>query len=446
MCDPVPPSAPLWVLQPATLDLLSVQLAREKLLPAPGGHLRDWRGVAELAGLAQDHNTYQKICNSQNRFMELFSVWKKQPEANVSHLWEILAQIDRFDARDDVADKMFEDIKVASENATKKGLELSKLQVPNAETEEALTMDDLDCIASGKPLPVYDAFILYGEEDADTIGEIVQQLEAQGLRILIKERDLLGGTFEHAAVMKLVSSRCNKLVPFFSKSFFSSVYNKFLVDFAQHHNLEANQRIGGKIIPIVGEQRCEIPANLSIYSKLRYDPNSKVFNFWEKLAKTINPSINYNPSLFPKEPSAGAEGKIRPAGPVEKFDVNSKASDNITEIKQKLKPSKQVNSVINTKPASNKKSNKRKESKKQVFSNILLKSDQSSSEPSSLESEMETGDSGALLLPEVPTHEPGGIAAWVKNVKSKLAGADRKSKDRKLKDKYKAAEASSSAC
>ena len=96
--------------------------------------------------------------------------------------------------------------------------------------------------------------------------------------------------------MKLVSSRCNKLVPFFSKSFFSSVYNKFLVDFAQHHNLEANQRIGGKIIPIVGEQRCEIPANLSIYSKMKFAPNTKLFNFWERLVKTINPHSHWCPS------------------------------------------------------------------------------------------------------------------------------------------------------
>ena len=47
------------------------------------------------------------------------------------------------------------------------------------------------------------------------------------------DRDLLGGLFEHTAVMKLISERCTKLMPFFTPTFFHSAHNQFLVDFAQ---------------------------------------------------------------------------------------------------------------------------------------------------------------------------------------------------------------------
>ena len=60
------------------------------------------------------------------------------------------------------------------------------------------------------------------------------------------------------------------------------------------------------------------------------------------------------------------------------------------------------------------------------------------SEPSSLESEV-NGDSGALLLPDVPDHEPGGIKGWLNKIGGKGS--------RKTKMKYKEAECpGSSAC
>eukprot|EP00090_Calanus_glacialis_P016320 TRINITY_DN25575_c0_g1_i1.p1 TRINITY_DN25575_c0_g1~~TRINITY_DN25575_c0_g1_i1.p1 ORF type:complete len:418 (-),score=134.47 TRINITY_DN25575_c0_g1_i1:123-1376(-) len=411
------PRAPMWVLQPSTVSMLSVQLQQQKLIPSSEGYLRDWRGVAELSGLAANHHVFQKIKNSSEPFSEIFNNWKKLPEANVSELWDILGKVDRFDVRDDVGQKIKEDVKVAAETAAKKGLDLKNLTAAeSASGEEALTMEDLDCLNSGKPLPVYDAFILYGEED-EIVSEIVANLEAQGLKILIKDRDLLGGTFEHAAVMKLISSRCTKLVPLFSPSFFSSEYNTFLANFAQHLSLESPGKITAKIIPIVSDQRCDIPPNLGMYSKLKYDPSNTLFNFWERLVRTINPSVKYNPMNAPNTvPPAQKES-------------------------QGLKPDKSASTPKNVKSASTPKiSSKTVKSKevptKQEFSNIAFNGT-SSSEPSSLESEV-TGDSGALLLPDVPNHEPG-LVGWMK---SKLPNK----KAKKAKTKYKQSGADSSAC
>jgi hypothetical protein len=373
------------------VSLLSVQLEQKKLLPSREGHLRDWRGVAELSGLASDLHVFQKIKNSAEPFIELFNQWKKRPDANVSDLLEVLETIDRFDVKDDTEEKIINDVKVASETAAKKGLKLNNLTAAESSSgEEALTMEDLDCLNSGNTLPVYDAFILYGEEDSEIIGEIVSNLEAQGLKIVIKDRDLLGGTFEHAAVMQLISSRCTKLLPFFSPSFFRSEYNTFLANFAQHLSLENPGKINSKIIPIVSQERCTIPANLGMYSKLKYEPNNTLFNFWERLIKNINPSVKYNPLNAPvphKAVDSPAPAPVR-APHTHTPQINSRSKSKVSKAKH-VPPTK-----------------------KQEFTNIGMNGT-SSSEPSSLESEV-TGDSGALLLPDVPTHEPG-LVSWVRS-------------------------------
>ena len=174
------PCAPLWVLQPSTVSHLSVMLQEPKLLPSPAGYLRDWRGVAELSKLTDNLHVYQQIKNSADPFTELFNHWKKIPEANVNDLWEILDKVDRLDVRDDTEEKIRNDVKVATENAAKKDLELNNLTAAESATgEEALTMEDLHCLNSGQPLPVYDAFMLYGEDDSEILADIVKNLEAQ---------------------------------------------------------------------------------------------------------------------------------------------------------------------------------------------------------------------------------------------------------------------------
>lgn len=50
----------------------------------------------------------------------------------------------------------------------------------------------------------------------------------------MKDRDLVGGVaFEHEAVMKLISERCNRLLIIISPSFLKSSANKFFLNYAQ---------------------------------------------------------------------------------------------------------------------------------------------------------------------------------------------------------------------
>jgi len=449
------PDAPLWVLQPSTVEALAVLLESEKLLPSIEGKLRDWRGVTEESGHgpAADNFIYQKIVNCKSgHFKELFSHWMKKSGANVRHLWNILEDIDRFDVRDDVSEKLREDIKNAEEIAKKKGFDLKKLEVSDIarkrieNEEDALTYEDLDCLNRGMPLPTYDAFILYSEEDSQLVSEIVQNLEAQGLKIIVRDRDLLGGLFEHTAIMKLIGSRCTKLMPFFTPTFFDSAYNQFLVDYAQWSQMEVHKKISGKIIPIISNKRCDIPPHLSLYSKIKYDPHATLFNFWERLVKTINPAISFDPSKT-ISPSTSVSTTAQNASASAPPSASSVSMFTPEKVKKKMKPELNSNEVVPKSKNAAEKTNSKKFSLNlsskmkdlgQNFSNILTKEpgqvSPPISEPSSLESDSINVDSGELLLPDVPDHEPGGIKGFLTK---KLRG------NKKSKSKY---DLSSSTC
>lgn len=105
----------------------------------------------------------------------------------------------------------------------------------------------------------------------------------------MKERDLVAGTLEHAESCKIIQERCKKVIAVFSSSFFQSNENRFLTNFAQYVGIQ--QGISGKIIPIIlnPETKCDIPQQFQMYSKLPYNPHSKMVNFWNRLiVKTLD--------------------------------------------------------------------------------------------------------------------------------------------------------------
>lgn len=54
------------------------------------------------------------------------------------------------------------------------------------------------------------------------------------LQLCVKDRDLISGaTFEHEAVMQLISERCNRLLVVLSPNFLNSPANKFFLNYAQ---------------------------------------------------------------------------------------------------------------------------------------------------------------------------------------------------------------------
>jgi len=440
-------TAPLWVIRPSTLEQLSVQLGRTKLLLTDDGKASDWRGLAELAGLAGGA-TYLKIEQAPDPVKELFSQWKMRPGATVGKLCLLLQHIDRWDVFDDNVEKMEEDVRLAEKTARLKGLNLAELLAVEVEkAEEALTLDDLASLARGAQLPTYDVFVLYGPaEESFVLKVLVPNLEAQGLRVIIKDRDLLGGSFEHAAVMQLIKDRCRKLIPVFSKDFFNSDMNSFLATFAQHCGLEERKR---KLVPLVfQDERCDIPTNLSLYHKLPYNPTSHQHKwFWSKLVKSLHPQGAFNSNIKMLDMEVGGReisgsNVVQPSCPTSAQKDKESCSPTATPEKQPRKPPQSCPQML--KPTSVSTPQKTPKPKSTTllskisspFSSKSSKSKKSSGEtpfrdlckepvsPSIEEMEEEEGvnESGELLLPSVPTHEPG----LIERVRGRVGGARRK--------------------
>lgn len=95
-------------------------------------------------------------------------------------------------------------------------------------------MKDLELQRQGLPPKQYDASILYADEDSKFASDIVTILERQyKLDIFMKERDLIGGTIEHDATMKVIANRSNRLIIILSPAFLESSENKYFISFAQ---------------------------------------------------------------------------------------------------------------------------------------------------------------------------------------------------------------------
>lgn len=144
-------------------------------------------------------------------------------------------------------------------------------------------------------------------------------------KLCLKDRDLVGGVaFEHEAVMKLISERCNRLLIIISPSFLKSSANKFFLNYAQALSIgmvfalyyiyfeiyichwvtrillkvcilriyvfiEKRQR---KIIPCIYES-CELPFQLKYISTLDYNRRG-LYDFWGKLQDSIKASNSIN--------------------------------------------------------------------------------------------------------------------------------------------------------
>lgn len=185
----------------------------------------------------------------------------------------------------------------------------------NAEAN-ILTIDDASLAQQGLPPQQYHAFILFADEDIDFATEIIEKMEACGLKVWIyftkdyidifsnfydffyiifktfllfllqlcvRERDLIGGTFEHDAILRMISERCERLVVVISKAFLKSSVNAFFVNFAQAMGIQHCQR---KIIPCMLEP-CQLPPSLSYLFALNYWRQSRYSNFWDKLRDSI---------------------------------------------------------------------------------------------------------------------------------------------------------------
>lgn len=151
-----------------------------------------------------------------------------------------------------------------------------------------ITEDDLECNEKGLPLRIYDAFVMFDDKDLEFATELIEKCENNGHSLCVKDRFLGGLTFESEAILNLLSKRCNRLIIIVSKAFLKSPMQIFITNFAQALGIEQGQR---KIIPCLLEQ-CELPQMLRYCFRLDYYRNNKLFDFWDKLDKSLRATTN----------------------------------------------------------------------------------------------------------------------------------------------------------
>ncbi|KAH8292582.1 hypothetical protein KR018_009116 [Drosophila ironensis] len=295
---------PLSELSMETRTQLSRMLNRKKVLRSEEGYQRDWRGISELAK--------QKgfVDENANNPMDLVLIsWsQRSPQtAKVGHLEQFLGIIDRWDVCDDIQENLVKDTQryhVKQEQRQAALVEACPappsdcLETNNnnsysnsitmGQSVQILSDEDQRCVQMGQPLPRYNACVLYAEADIDHATEIMNNLESEryNLRLFLRHRDMLMGVpFEHVQLSHFMATRCNHLIVVLTEEFLRSPENTYLVNFTQKIQIENHTR---KIIPILYNPSMHIPQTLGIYTHIKYAGDSKLFNFWDKLARSLH--------------------------------------------------------------------------------------------------------------------------------------------------------------
>ncbi|XP_068146497.1 uncharacterized protein Myd88 [Drosophila tropicalis] len=311
---------PLSELSIETRNQLAGMLNRKKFLHSEEGYARDWRGIAALAkqlGFVSE--------NSDHPMDAVLNSWieRNATTADIGHLEQFLGIIDRWDVCDDIQENLLKDTQryltkqeqqqaviklvnqspdppskiisciepnnnVHNNNNNNHNNSSSKVPTSMGQNVMILSEDDQKCVEMGLPLPRYNACVLYAEADIEHATEIMQNLESgrYNLKLFLRHRDMLMGVpFEHVQLSHFMATRCNHLIVVLTEEFLRSPENTYLVNFTQKIQIENHTR---KIIPILYKSDLHVPQTLGIYTHIKYSGDSTLFNFWDKLARSLH--------------------------------------------------------------------------------------------------------------------------------------------------------------
>lgn len=207
---------------------------------------------------------------------------------NFKGILQILEDIDRYDIYDDCLASFQTDAEIFRDK---------QLQIVRSDNKviNIITSDDRQRARSGLKLFIYDAFLLFAENEEDTnFAKLVYDklTKEKQLRICSKDHLIIGLEFEYHAYMELISKRCRRVIVIESNAFMGSKAEQFLIKYAQDTDIRQNTR---KIVPIQREE-VKLTGNLQILFHLKYYRQG-FSNFWDKLYETIEYSAELEESL-----------------------------------------------------------------------------------------------------------------------------------------------------
>ncbi|KMQ96636.1 myeloid differentiation primary response protein 88 [Lasius niger] len=283
-------TVPLVGISVVSKQIIAAMLNPTKVLPSDNNLPRDWRGLAHLLELNGEIMSLLVSHSDPTTYM-LTMFEKNKKNITIKNFQTMMEQMDRWDIIDDTEAIFQSDAAKYLEQQQR--AQVSADLIDECVDQEVLTLGDVYRLSQGLETQYYDAFLLYADEDISFVNEMVQKLETEyKLKLCLKDRDLVGGVaFEHEAVMKLISERCNRLLIIISPSFLKSSANKFFLNYAQALSIEKRQR---KIIPCIYKS-CELPFQLKYISILDYN-RTGLYDFWGKLHDSIQASHSINTS------------------------------------------------------------------------------------------------------------------------------------------------------
>ncbi|XP_022124361.2 myeloid differentiation primary response protein MyD88-A [Pieris rapae] len=276
--------SPLSRLTNESRNLLSSLLNTKKILPCicPDQikRHRDWRGVASLANISSEIAASIKEYNDKTgRVLDLW-IQRSDGTSTVAKLLEILRWIDRYDVHDDLLE-LARNNQLLAQPVNDVQIHGGVPHVRGDNEEDLITFEDKQF---GTPQH-YHAFVLYAEEDSNFVkNELLTRMRNEGFRMCIEEDLLPGHNTRFAAVARLLTERCRKIILIFSPDFHVSPALRFYTNLAQADGIVKREL---KLLPIELVPTV-LPANLRHYFCLKYSTElSKICNFWVKLRMSL---------------------------------------------------------------------------------------------------------------------------------------------------------------
>nr|XP_018909603.1 PREDICTED: myeloid differentiation primary response protein MyD88-A [Bemisia tabaci] len=270
---------PVSALRPASKEKLCAMLNFNLVIPSPSGLPRDWRGLAQLL------NVKPPCGYMPNPTGHILCQFEKLPNSTLDKLHKVFGELDRWDVFDDMDNIFQTDGKNYLQVVQNSPGNSSSLHIDFL-TDDIVTLDDLHRAKNNQPPLIYDAFVLFAQEDEEFAQMTIDKLEKEYLaKVCYKDRDFIAGLpLEHTGVMKMLEERCHHLVVIISNSFIRSEFNKYFLNFAAAVGIE-QRRV--KIIPIVLEYCPDLPSVVRFCHLLDYTRSSKLYNFWDKLGQAV---------------------------------------------------------------------------------------------------------------------------------------------------------------
>ena len=256
---------------------------------------RDYKGLASQLGFSYaDVKICERSADPMKVLLEqLEKVTSKECTKTFQHVLDALEEIERYDVIDDILESLTHDMHYYT--ARLKQLRPNEL-TPIAESSirypdkiQPLTIHDVMMSQS----VFYDAYVCYADEDYAFAQQLSNRLETTelGIRLLMRDRDLLLGAMEQDSIMKLIETRCRRIIIVLSPEFLLSSQCEFQTRFATGIAIEQRHR---KIIPVIYKS-CKLPDVIRFLTKidLSKDDQSTSWN-WRKLVLSIQDTAAHN--------------------------------------------------------------------------------------------------------------------------------------------------------